>query len=157
MDWLTQTRDRLEGGAISREYALAGLEALEAAGVDTAGWREVLDAPIEHRIVDNGLARDLVTVVAGPPEYRAGHRVLVILRFANAVVCEVDRDEEIAPEIDDPVWRLADDLATDYRFAGFGGGPDRHTTWYSSAVPEGARWLEVSLDEVPEATFRIAL
>ena len=35
---------------ISRDYAFAGLEALEAAGVDTAEWREILDAPIEHRI-----------------------------------------------------------------------------------------------------------
>ena len=157
MDWITHTRDRLERGVISREYAFAGLEALEAAGVDTAEWREVLDAPIEHLGFDDGLAHDLVSVVAGPPEYRAGHRVLVLLRFANAVVCEVDRDDEIAPEIDDPVWRLADDLGTDYQFQGFGGGPDGHTTWYSSAVPESARWLEVSLDEVPEATFRIAL
>ena len=107
--------------------------------------------------IDNGLAHDLVAVVAGPPEYRAGHRVLVVLRFANAVVCEIDRDDEVAPEIDEPFWRLADDLGTDYQPERFGGGPDEHTTWYSPAVPEGARWLEISLDGVPEATFRVTL
>jgi len=157
-DWLSQTRERLEDGLSNREFAFAGLEALEAAGVDTTGWREVLDAPIDPRTaVNDRLARELVAVVPGPPDCRAGHRVLVVLCLADAVICVIDRDDEIAPEIDEPLWRLTDDLGTDYRFDGFGGGPDEHDTWYSTAVPEGAQWLELSLDGAPEATFRVAL
>ena len=74
----------------------------------------------------------------GPPEYRAGHRVLVVVRFADAVICVIDRDDEIAPEIDEPLWRLADDLGTDYRFDELRRWAGRATTtWYSTAVPDG--------------------
>jgi len=158
MDWITQTRDRLEYGAISREFALAGLEALEAAGVDTTGWREVLEAPIDPRnAIDDGRMRELVSVIAGAPEGRAGYRVLVVLRLADGVICAIDRDDEVAAEIDDAFWRLTDDVGTDYRPDGFGGGPENHTAWFSTAVPDEARWLELRLDEVPEATLRVAL
>ena len=155
-DWLSRTRERLENGSIDLEYALAGVEALEAAGVDTTGWR--LEAPEPRRsIVDDGRARDLVAVLPGPPEYRAGHRVLVFVCFTDAVVCIVDRDEETAPDIDDALWHLTDDVGTDYQLSAFGGGSDQHTTWFSTPPPADAGWLEVSLVGAPEATFRVAL
>lgn len=153
----------LEAGEDGEERFSGALLALRIAGaVDASAWdarmRERYGWPTaeeelaEARELNAGGTNDeLVAVLPGPDERRAGRRVLYALRFADGMEIRVDAADR---EVEDwPVWTLTDDAGT--RYHPRGGSDDRVT--FRGAPPPEARWVELTLAGDPGATFRIAL
>src|SRR3954471_9540075 len=122
------------------------------------GWPTLEEELAQTRSLNaGGTEVELLAVLPGPAERRAGYRVVLVLRFADGVNVLLDREEDDAPADEWPDWRLSDDAGTAYMPGGGGGGDgDQHVS-FRSAPPPDARWLEVALEGHPEATFRVAL
>lgn len=154
--------DRLERfeGAV---YVLAAVGAADGAEWDARlrrrlGWPSAEEEWAQERARNAGDTEvDLVAVLPGPGEWRAGHRVVVALRFEDGIALLVDKDPAAAPETEWPEWRLGDDRGTPYwPGGGSGGDTDEHVSFRPAPPPE-ARWVELVLEDHPEATFRVEL
>jgi hypothetical protein len=159
--------DLLEAGEAGEHRFDGALQVLSMAGAaDPDAWdarrraaygwesrEEELEA--ERELNAGGTQAELVAVLPGPPERRAGCRVVYALRFADGLTFMIDRDGAEAP--DWPQWRLTDDAGTEYWPGGGSGGDGEEEVTVRTAPPADATWVELSLRGTPEATFRIAL
>jgi hypothetical protein len=96
-------------------------------------------------VTDSGGSElDLLRVIPGPPEVRDGHRLLLTLRFADAVLFRIEH----AWTDDLPEWRLSDDLGTPYRELTYSGDDDGSAITFTPGVPDAASRLELAVDDL---------
>ncbi|RKQ90246.1 hypothetical protein C8N24_0045 [Solirubrobacter pauli] len=172
-DWLQHQLDALYRWHLLWDDAgealvapLAGVAALEAAGVlspeaaDT--WRGRLereaarprepDRYVGEPATDSTEA-ELLQVLTGPDEPRGGYRLLLLLRFADGVVCQLDKDD--AEDDDWPEWILVDATGTVYDTGGEGGSDTDVSVAFSPGVPDGVGWVELRLGGRDDVVFRV--
>ena len=109
----------------------------------------------ERALNAGGTHAELVAVLPGPEERRAGRRVAYALRFADGMAFLIDKED--VPFGGWPEWCLTDDAGFGYLPGGSGGGAVEEEVSFGSAPPPQARWVELALAEDADATFRIAL
>ncbi|MBE2317739.1 hypothetical protein DVA67_017285 [Solirubrobacter sp. CPCC 204708] len=138
---------------------LAAAGAADARAWDTAlraraGWPSAAEERALERELNAGATEvDLLAVVPGPPDVRGGHRLLLVLRFADGISVLVEGESD-----DDwPEWTLTDDARTTYRVSGFGGDAHSSHASFYGAPPATARRLDLSLDGHDDVTFRVDL
>jgi hypothetical protein len=125
---------------------------------ERVGWPAVEDERAQERALNaGGTEAELLAVIPGPDQVLRGHRLLLVLRFADGVSFAIDKDPEATPEIDWPGWELTDDLGTAYRGGGFGGSSEEEHCSFRTPVPAGARRLRLTLDDHPDVTFEVEL
>jgi hypothetical protein len=115
------------------------------------GWPSVAECVAERN--SGGTEWELVAVLAGPPEFVDGIRVLFALRFRDGISFVAVRSRGRGSSLHR--WRLRDDVGTDYRW-GPGGASDR--TQYQTcrtAPPDEAAWVE--LVSPPGNAIRVVL
>lgn len=122
---------------------------------ERAGWpSEEEEMAIERELNAGGTETELLEVIAGPPDERAGFRLLLVLRFADGVSVLVERPARAPSDFGPPEWRLEDDLGTRYPLGGAAGGGTEEHLRFRGAVPPQARRLRLSR---PEAAFEVPL
>jgi hypothetical protein len=104
-----------------------------------------------------GTEAELIDVIPGPGEVRRGHRLLLVLRFADGVSLMVDKGTEGKSEDEWPEWELSDDVGTSYRYSGGGGGRETEHISFRTPIPAEATWLQLSLEDQAEVSFRVSL
>jgi hypothetical protein len=104
-----------------------------------------------------GTEAELIDVIPGPGEVRRGHRLVLVLRFADGVSLMVDKDREESLDDDWPGWELSDDVGTSYRLSGGGGGGETEYISFRTPIPAEATWIELSLDGQADVSFRVSL
>jgi hypothetical protein len=104
-----------------------------------------------------GTEAELIDVIPGPAEVRRGHRLVLVLRFADGVSVMVDKDREEALDDDWPGWELSDDVGTSYRLSGVGGGRETEHVSFSTPIPAEATWIQLSLEDQADVSFRVSL
>lgn len=172
-DWLQQRLDALyswhqlwDDAADALVIPLAGVDALEVAGVlspeAAEAWRGTFEREAARpREPDRYVGEpstdstelDLLQVLTGPDEPRGGYRLLLLLRFADGVVCQLDKDES---EDDDwPEWTLVDATGTVYDTGAEGGSDTDVFVTFSPGVPDGVGWVELRLGGRDDVVFRV--
>jgi len=91
-----------------------------------------------------GSELDLLRIIPGPPEVRDGHRLLLTLHFADAVLFRVEH----AWTDDFPEWRLSDDIGTAYHELTYSGDDDGSAITFAPGVPSAASRLELAVDDL---------
>jgi hypothetical protein len=140
----------------------AAVEVFSAVGaVDGREWdarfRERRSGEEERAEESGGTEAELIDVMPGPGEVRRGHRLLLVLRFADGVSLMVDKDREETSDDDWPDWELTDDMGTSYRNSGGGGGGETEYVSYRTPIPAEATWIQLSLEDQAEVSFRVGL
>jgi hypothetical protein len=102
-----------------------------------------------------GTEAELIDVIPGPGEVRGGHRLVLVLRFADGVSVMVDKGTEGKDEW--PEWELSDDVGTSYRWSGGGGGHETEHISFRTPIPADATWIQLSREDQPEVSFRVSL
>jgi hypothetical protein len=118
---------------------------------ERAGWPSAEEElALEAERNAGGTEADLLAVFPGPPQTAGGHRLLLVLCFADGVTFRLDG---CAPG-DWPEWTLTDDLGAEY--VQDGGSSDGHseTISFGQAVPPTATWIELARDDI---RFRVPL
>ena len=177
-EWFQQLIENLDAwrdmpGGIpeaTRTSTLAGIEALEAATVITADdadrWRASFeralarepDPPAEadrESWARNATSTEaeLLQVIPGPEDVHGGYRLLLLLRFADGVVCLLDKD---GVDADDwPQWTLRDAFGTVYESDVEGGGDTHARVSFHTGTPHLVGWVELRLDGHDDVVFRV--
>jgi hypothetical protein len=136
--------------------------------VDGRGWdarlRERTGRPsadeehAETRALNAGGTQvELLDVIPGPADARRGHRLLLVLRFADDVSFLIDRTGTQTPDEGWPEWELADDLGNAYdpSFAG-GGSAFMHISFYAP-IASRASWIQLTLADQADVSFRVTV
>lgn len=87
---------------------------------------------------------DLLRIIPGPPEIRGGNRLLLTLRFADAVMFRVEH----AWTDDFAEWRLSDDVGTPYCELTFSADDDGSALTFTPGVPDAASRLDLAIDDL---------
>lgn len=154
-----QRLERFEGAL----HLLATVGAADAARWDgrlreRLGWPTAEEEREHEREVNAGATEvDLVAVVPGPEQRRAGHRVMVVLRYTDGIAFVIDKGPSADDELEWPEWELVDDRGTPYWPGGSGGGDREEHVTFRPAPPPEARWVELVLEGHVEAAFRVEL
>jgi hypothetical protein len=88
---------------------------------------------------------------------RRGHRLLLVLRFADGVSVMVDKGTEVMSEDEWPAWELSDDVGTSYRCSGGGGDRETEHIAFRTPIPTEATWIQLSREDQAEVSFRVSL
>jgi hypothetical protein len=104
-----------------------------------------------------GTEAELIDVIPGPAEVRRGHRLLLVLRFADGVSVMVDKGTEVMSEDEWPAWELSDDVGTSYRCSGGGGDRETEHIAFRTPIPTEATWIQLSREDQAEVSFRVSL
>lgn len=171
-DWLQQQLDALsrwhqlwDDAVEALVTPLAGVAALEAAGVlspeAAETWRGTFereaarprepDRYVGEPTTDSAEV-ELLQVLTGPDAWRGGYRLLLIMRFADGVVCQLDTDDA---EDDWPMWTLVDAFGTVYDSGAEGGSDTDVFVTFSPGVPDGVGWVELRLGGRDDVVFRV--
>jgi hypothetical protein len=159
---LDTLRPDVEGDVANVLRFEAAVEVFSAVGaVDRGEWYARLDerrSGEEERAEElGGTEAELIDVIPGPGEVRRGHRLLLVLRFANGVSLMVDKRREETSDDEGPGWELTDDVATSYRYSGGGGGGESEYISFRPPIPAEATWIQLSLDGQADVSFRVSL
>lgn len=129
--------------------------------VDGREWdarlRERRSGEEERAEERGGTEAALIDVIPGPGEVRRGHRLVLVLRFADGVSVMVDKGTEGTSEDEWPEWELSDDVGTSYRWSGGGGGHETEHISFRTPIPAEAAWIQLSLEDQAEVSFRVSL
>jgi hypothetical protein len=104
-----------------------------------------------------GTEAELIDVIPGPGQVRRGHRLLLVLRFADGVSVMVDKGTEGKSEDEWPGWELSDDVGTSYRWSGVGGGRETEHISFGPPIPAEATWIQLSREDQAGVSFRVSL
>jgi hypothetical protein len=148
-----------DAGVVKFEAAVEVFSAVGA--VDGREWdarlREQRSGEEERAGGRGGTEVELIGVIPGPGEVRRGHRLLLVLRFADGVSVMVDKNREETADDDWPDWELTDDVGTSYRWSGGGGGGETEYISYRTPIPAEATWIQLSREDQAEVSFRVSL
>jgi hypothetical protein len=161
-DVLEALRPDVEGDVANVLRFEAAVEVFSAVGaVDGGEWYARLGerrSGEEERAEElGGTEAELMDVIPGPGEVRRGHRLLLVLRFADGVSLMVDRRREETLDDEGPGWELTDDVGTSYRGGGGGGGGETEHISFGTPIPAEATWIQLSLDGQADVSFRVSL
>ena len=160
--------DELATEALANAHAgIAALEAAEALSPDAATtWRGAFerevardpDPPTEEdreswALNATSTEAELVQVIAGPDDVRGGYRLLLLLRFADGVVCLLDKDDADAD--DWPEWTLRDAFGTVYESDVEGGSDTDARVSFYTGTPHLVGWVELRLNGHDDVVFRV--
>ena len=93
-------------------------------------------------------------MLSRPAGVRRGHRLLLVLRFADGVSLMVDKTTE-----DDewPHWELSDDVGTLYLWSGWDGSDETEYISFGTPIPVEATWIQLRHEDQAEVSFRVSL
>ena len=101
-----------------------------------------------------GTQLDLLGLQAGPDVEHAGFRVLLAVRFADALVVTVETPDDRDGVV--PEWVLTDDLGTEYWFDGASGAEEAELV-FRPGPPPGPRSLGLRLEGAEGVAFEVDL
>ena len=144
----------------------AALEVFSAVGaVDGREWAARLrerrsdeEERAEELALDTGgTEAELIDVVPGPGGVRRGHRLLLVLRFADGVSLIVDKSTEETSDDEWPHWELTDDVGTLYLWSGWDGSDETEYISFGTPIPAEATWIQLRHEDHAEVAFRVSL
>jgi hypothetical protein len=161
-DLLDTLRPDPEGDPANVVKFQAAVEVFSAVGAaDGREWDARLSKRLsgEEERADElgGTEAELIDVIPGPGEVRRGHRLLLVLRFADGVSLMVDKSTEEPSDDEWPDWELSDDVGTSYRYSGGGGGGETEHISFRTPIPAEATWIQLTLEDQAEVSFRVSL
>jgi hypothetical protein len=151
---------RFEGAA--RLLAAAGL-------IDSDDWEDRLNRQMgwppqeeqrarEVELNAGGTQAELLAVLPGPDEVRGGFRLLLVLRFDDALTFLLEGESDPTTDARGLLgWSVRDDRGTRYSQAGSGGSDTEQRITFRTAPPSDAEWIELSHRENADAAFRVGL
>jgi hypothetical protein len=159
---LDALRPDLEGDDANALKFEAAVEVFSAVGaVDGHEWETRLSERLlgeEARAAElGGTEAELIDVIPGPGDVRRGHRLLLVLRFADGVSLMVDKSTEETWDDEWSDWELSDDVGTSYRCSGGGGGRETEQISFRTPIPADATWIQLRLEDQAEVSFRVSL
>jgi hypothetical protein len=123
---------------------------------ERAGWPTAEEELGAEQDDQDGTEAVVLGVQAGGPLRDGGDRVVLVVRFADAVTVEVARADR-SRDPDWPAWRLADDLGTGYWCSGEDDDGDVERVTFQPGPPPGARRLVLGLVDRPDVRIEVAL
>ncbi len=144
-------------------HLLSAVGAVDARAWDArlrerAGWPTAEEERIvELALNEGGTEAELIEAIPGPSDARGGHRLVLVLRFADGVSFLLDTDPRQTPDIAWPEWQLVDDLGTSYPAGGAGGSDEGQHISFRAAIPGEATWIQLDLEGHPDVAFRVGL
>jgi hypothetical protein len=122
------------------------------------GWPSAEEERAEELALNaGGTEAELIAVIPGPEDVRRGYRLLLVLRFADGVSFMIDNDAEDTPDDEWPDWELSDDVGTSYWCGSAGGSDESEHISFPTPIPAQAMWLQLSLEDHPDVSFRVSL